>query len=126
MPVERHLRQLEPGARPQIEHEQRPVAALDFIRIAKLSLQEAIDAPTFHSTHFPSSFYPREAHAGGLVLESRIAEATRKELEMRGHKVKETGAWSNGKVMGVRLEQRTGVLSGGVSPRGQIGYVTGD
>ena len=45
---------------------------------------------------------------------------------MRGHKVKETGAWVNGKVMGVHIEQRTGVLSGGVSPRGQIGYVTGD
>jgi gamma-glutamyltranspeptidase/glutathione hydrolase len=91
-----------------------------------MNLQEAIDAPTFHSTHFPSSFYPRDAHAGQLILESRIPEATRKELEMRGHKVKETGAWSNGKVMGVRIEQRTGVLSGGVSPRGQIGYVTGD
>jgi gamma-glutamyltranspeptidase / glutathione hydrolase len=91
-----------------------------------MNLQEAIDAPTFHSKHFPSSFYPREAHAGGLVLESRIAEATRKELEMRGHKVSETGAWVNGKVMGVRIEQRTGVISGGVSPRDQIGYVTGD
>jgi gamma-glutamyltranspeptidase/glutathione hydrolase len=91
-----------------------------------MNLQEALDAPTFHSTHFPSSFYPREAHAGGLVLESRIAEATRKELEARGHKVRETGAWVNGKVMGVHLEQKTGVLSGGVSPRGQIGYVTGD
>ena len=91
-----------------------------------MNLQEALDAPSFHSTHFPSSFYPREAHAGGLVLESRIAEATRKELEARGHKVRETGAWVNGKVMGVHLEQKTGVLSGGVSPRGQIGYVTGD
>jgi gamma-glutamyltranspeptidase/glutathione hydrolase len=94
--------------------------------VFEMNVQEALDAPTFHSTHFPSSFYPREAHAGGLVLESRIAEATRKELEMRGHKVRETGAWSNGKVMGVHLEQKTGVLSGGVSPRGQIGYVTGD
>ena len=91
-----------------------------------MSIQEAIDAATFHSTHFPSSFYPREAKAGGLVLEGRIPEATRKELEARGHKVKEAGAWANGKVMGVHIEQKTGVLSGGVSPRGQIGYVTGD
>ena len=28
-----------------------------------MNLQAAIDAPTFHSTHFPSSFYPRDAHA---------------------------------------------------------------
>ena len=33
---------------------------------------------------------------------------------------------SNGKVMGVRLDDKTGVISGGVSPRGQIGYVTGE
>src|SRR5205807_4741157 len=88
-----------------------------------MNLQEAVDKPTFHSIHFPSSFYPRDAHAGGLVLESRIPEATRKELEARGHKVQTTGAWSNGKVMAVRLDANSGVLHGAVSPRTQIGYV---
>ena len=29
-----------------------------------LNLQEAIDAPMFHSNHFPSSFYPRVAAPG--------------------------------------------------------------
>ncbi len=91
-----------------------------------MNLQEAIDAPSFDSIHFPSSFYPREAKAGGMVVEGRIPEATVKELEARGHKVKVGGAWTNGKVMAVQLERRTGVLSGAVSPRGQIGYVTGD
>ena len=91
-----------------------------------MNLQEAIDAPSFHSNHFPSSFYPREAHAGGMVVESRIPEATIKELEGRGHKVRTAGAWINGKVMAVHTEKRTGVLSGAVSPRGQIGYVMGD
>jgi gamma-glutamyltranspeptidase/glutathione hydrolase len=91
-----------------------------------MNLQEAIDAPVFHSTHFPSSFYPRDAHAGEMVAEDRIAEATRKELEARGHKVKAVGPWgSGGLVMAVQLEGKTGVLSGAVSPRGQIGYVTG-
>jgi gamma-glutamyltranspeptidase/glutathione hydrolase len=90
-----------------------------------MNLQEAIDAPTFHSEHFPSSFYPRDAHAGRMVIENRIPEATRRELEARGHTVRVAGAWSNGKVMAVHSEQRTGVLSGGVSPRGQIGYVMG-
>ena len=64
-----------------------------------MDLQAAIDAASFHSEHFPSSFYPREAHAGGLVLEGRIPEATQKELEARGHKVSVTGDWANGKVM---------------------------
>jgi gamma-glutamyltranspeptidase / glutathione hydrolase len=90
-----------------------------------MNLQEAIDAATFHSIHFPSSFYPHDAKAGGLVLEGRIPEATRKELEARGHKVEVTSPWANGKVMAVRIDTKTGVLSGAVSPRGQIGYVTG-
>jgi gamma-glutamyltranspeptidase/glutathione hydrolase len=90
-----------------------------------MSLQEAIDTPTFHSIHFPSSFYPHNAKAGGLVVEGRIPEGTRKELEARGHKVQVTGDWSNGKVMAVRLDKKNGVLAGAVSPRGQIGYVMG-
>ena len=90
-----------------------------------MNLQEAIDAPTFHSIAFPSSFYPREAVMGGLVLEGRIPEATRKELEARGHKIRVAGDWSNGKVMAVQTERKTGVISGAVSPRGQIGYVMG-
>jgi gamma-glutamyltranspeptidase/glutathione hydrolase len=90
-----------------------------------MNLQEAIDAPTFHSIHFPSSFYPHDAKAGGLVVERRIPEGTRKELEARGHKVRVTGDWSNGKVMAVRLDRKNGVLAGAVSPRRQIGYVMG-
>ncbi len=61
-----------------------------------------------------------------LVVEGRIPEATRKELEARGHKVQVSGDWSNGKVMAVHLDRKNGVLAGAVSPRGQIGYVTGD
>jgi gamma-glutamyltranspeptidase/glutathione hydrolase len=91
-----------------------------------MNLQAAIDAPSFHSTHFPSSFYPRDAHAGQMVVEDRIPRATVEELEARGHKVRTTGGWVNGKVMAVQLERKTGVLSGAVSPRGQIGYVSGD
>jgi gamma-glutamyltranspeptidase / glutathione hydrolase len=89
-----------------------------------MNLQAAIDEPTFHSVHFPSSFYPHDAKAGGLVVEGRIPEATRKELEARGHKVQTAGDWSNGKVMAVELA-KNGVISGAVSPRGQIGYVMG-
>ncbi len=90
-----------------------------------MNLQAAIDAPTFHTIHFPSSFYPHDAKAGGLVLEGRIPQATRQELAARGHKVQVKGDWSNGKVMAVRLDRKTRVISGAVSPRGQIGYVMG-
>jgi gamma-glutamyltranspeptidase/glutathione hydrolase len=90
-----------------------------------MNLQEAIDQPTFHTLHPPSSFYPHEAVAGGLTLEGRIPEATRRELTRRGHIVETTGDWVNGKVMAVRLDAERGVITGAVSPRGQIGYVAG-
>ena len=35
------------------------------------NLQEAIDAPSFHSNHMPSSFYPRELHLNEVEIEER-------------------------------------------------------
>jgi gamma-glutamyltranspeptidase/glutathione hydrolase len=90
-----------------------------------MDLQEAVDRPSFHSIHFPSSFYPHEARPGGLVLESRIPKATRSELEARGHKLRVVGDWAHGKVMAVRFDDKHRVLAGAVSPRHMIGYVTG-
>ncbi|MCH8155487.1 MAG: gamma-glutamyltransferase, partial [Proteobacteria bacterium] len=37
-----------------------------------MDIQEALDAPTVHTNHFPSSFYPRPAYPGRVVAESRI------------------------------------------------------
>jgi gamma-glutamyltranspeptidase/glutathione hydrolase len=91
-----------------------------------MNLQEAVDAPTFHSVHFPSSFYPRRARPGGLVVEAHVPEATRKELAARGHKVTAAAAWANGRVMAVQADPKKGVLSGAASPRGMTAYVTGD
>ena len=48
---------------------------------AKLNLQEAIDAPAWHSEHFPISFWPRTARPGVLVLENRVPKATVDELD---------------------------------------------
>ena len=59
-------------------------------------------------------------------MEGRIPEATRKELEARGHKVRVAGDWVNGKVMAAKIDDKAGVVSGAVSPRTQIGYVMGD
>jgi len=98
---------------------------LNFVHFG-MNLQQAIDAASFHSTHFPSSFYPRRAVPGGLVIEDRIAEATRKELESRGHKVSAAGGWTNGRVMACHFGPRQGVLSAAASPRGQVAWVTGE
>jgi gamma-glutamyltranspeptidase len=40
--------------------------------VGGLDLQAAIEAPTWHSTAFPSSFAPRGWEPGGLVAESRL------------------------------------------------------
>ncbi len=87
-----------------------------------MNLQEALDAPTVHSVHFPSSFYPRESFPGGLVAESRIPREVLSALEHRGHNVKLTGPWSNGKVLAIRTDPARGLISGAASPKGNIGY----
>ena len=90
-----------------------------------MNLQEALDEPTIHSVHFPSSFYPREAFPGRLVAESRIPTEIIAGLEARGHEVELTGPWANGKVLAVRYDQKRGVILGAASPKGSIGYAVG-
>lgn len=90
-----------------------------------MNLQEALDAATVHSVHFPSSFYPRPAYPGRVVAESRLSPAVIADLERRGHEVVKTTAWGNGKVMGIRYDKARGVIMGGVSPKGNIGYAIG-
>ena len=60
-----------------------------------------------------------------MVAESRIPQTVIEELKKRGHKVEMTGEWSNGKVMGIRFDKERGVIQGGVSAKGNIGYAIG-
>jgi gamma-glutamyltranspeptidase/glutathione hydrolase len=87
-------------------------------------LQEAIDAPAWHTTGFPSSFYPRASEPGGLVVETRLGAAVRDELVRRGHVVTESDAWSLGRLCAVGREPG-GILSAGANPRGMQGYAVG-
>jgi gamma-glutamyltranspeptidase/glutathione hydrolase len=91
-----------------------------------MDLQAAIDAPTFHSLHFPSSFYPREQHPGRLVVEGRISPETRAALEARGHEIVVIGDWEQGgRVMGVAWDGAGGFLRGAASPRNETAYTVG-
>ena len=94
-------------------------------RVFGMPLQQALEAPTVHSTHFPSSFYPRRAYQRGVSAESRIDAGVLDELRRRGHEVRMTGPWGHGKPMAVRIDAEQGVIRGGVSPRGVIGYALG-
>jgi gamma-glutamyltranspeptidase/glutathione hydrolase len=90
---------------------------------AKMNLQEAIDAPAWHSEHFPSSFWPRKARPGVMVVESRVPEATVKELRARGHQVEVGPDWSEGRLTAAsKLGRRRRAAA---NPRGMQGYAAG-
>ena len=90
-----------------------------------MNLQEALEAPTVFSTHFPSSFYPRNAYPTRVNVEGRISREVIAELEHRGHEIIVGGDWSQGKVMGICRDTERGVIMGACSPKGNIGYVIG-
>jgi gamma-glutamyltranspeptidase/glutathione hydrolase len=89
-----------------------------------LNLQEAIDAPAFTSTHFPSSFYPRASEPGHVEIEARAGDACIDELRRRGHDVGVAEPWSIGRLSAVSRAP-DGVLRAGANPRGMQGYAVG-
>jgi gamma-glutamyltranspeptidase/glutathione hydrolase len=90
-----------------------------------LSLQEAIDAPTFHTTSFPGSFVPRLVEPGVLVAEDRLGPDVLSELHRRGHRVQRAGDWALSRLCAVSREPETGALAAGANPRGMQGYAVG-
>ena len=88
-----------------------------------LNLQAAIDAPEFHTNHFPSSFFPRQAEPRSLALEARFAADVIDELRDRGHDVTVADEWSLGRVSAVGRED--GLLKAAANPRGMQGYAVG-
>lgn len=90
-----------------------------------LGLQEAIDAPMYHTTSFPGSFYPRTSEPGVLVAEERIGQAAITELRQRGHDVQVQGPWTLGRMCAVTRDPSTGILRAGANPRGMQGYAVG-
>jgi gamma-glutamyltranspeptidase / glutathione hydrolase len=90
---------------------------------AKMNLQESIDAPAWHSEHFPISFWPRTARPGVLVVENRVPPATIEELRRRGHIVEVGPAWSEGRLTAAsKIGRRRRAAA---NPRGMQGYAAG-
>lgn len=57
--------------------------------------------PAFHSTHGPSSFYPREAHSGQVIMEERFDLSVPAGLEGRGHDLVVGDICSEGRISAV-------------------------
>jgi gamma-glutamyltranspeptidase/glutathione hydrolase len=88
-----------------------------------LNLQEAIDAPEFHTDHLISSFYPRALIPRSLDLEARFPQPVIDDLRGRGHDVTIQPDWSLGRVTAV--QQAEGQLRAAANPRGMQGYAVG-
>ncbi|MCA0301985.1 MAG: gamma-glutamyltransferase family protein [Proteobacteria bacterium] len=88
-----------------------------------MNLQEAIDAPAWHSEHFPSSFWPRTARPGVLVLEGRVPAETAQELRRRGHEVEMNDDWSEGRLTAATRDDPW--RKAAANPRGMQGYAAG-
>ena len=88
-----------------------------------MNLQEAIDAPTFHTDHMPSSFWPREVKPAHLAIEGRFPRATIAALKRRGHDVTVAGDWSLGRLSAASRDGD--ILKAAANPRFMQGYAIG-
>lgn len=89
-----------------------------------MNLQESIDAPQFHTAHAPSSFHPRAARPGHLMIEETAGEATIAALRAKGHDVEVAPAWSAGRTTAA-ARGADGVLRAAATPRLMQAYAAG-
>lgn len=90
-----------------------------------MDIQDAVDVPSFHSVHFPSSFYPRQAEPGKVVMEATVPVSVREALAERGHQIEVARAWTQGNTTAVRINPETGCLEASATSRGQKAYAVG-
>ena len=87
--------------------------------------QQAIDAPSLHTTAMAGSFWPRTWTPAGAVVEDRLGEDVIDGLTERGHQVTRAGDWALGRLSSVSRDPHTGELSAAANPRGHQGYAVG-
>jgi gamma-glutamyltranspeptidase/glutathione hydrolase len=90
---------------------------------AGMNLQEAIDAPAWHSEHFPISFWPRTSRPGVLQIEKRVPKESRDELTRRGHIIEVEPEWSEGRLTAASKDGPR--RKAAANPRGMQGYAAG-
>ena len=90
-----------------------------------MNIQEALDAPTVHSNHFPGSFWPHSVRPGEVNIEPRISVEVVNGLREKGHKIVISNPWSHGRCLAIKYEKEKGLMSGGASPRTGEPYALG-
>lgn len=97
-----------------------------FLRLVHhdLNLQEAIDQPLFHTTHFPASFYPRQRQPGHIMLEESFGAPVIEALKARGHSLEVAPSWSIGRLTAARRDEN-GLMRAAATPRLMQAYAAG-
>jgi gamma-glutamyltranspeptidase/glutathione hydrolase len=97
-----------------------------FLRLVhhKMNLQEGIDAPLFNTGHFQSSFYPRAARPGHLMVEPAFGEAVIADLRARGHDLEVAEPWTIGRLTAASRGV-DGLLRAAATPRLMQAYAIG-
>ncbi|WP_277209777.1 gamma-glutamyltransferase family protein [Isoptericola croceus] len=95
------------------------------VLVGGYSPQQAIDAPTLHTTSMTDSFWPRTWVPGGAVVESRLGADVLSGLAARGHVLTEAGPWALGRLSAVTRDPATGLLGAAANSRGAQGYAAG-
>ena len=97
-----------------------------FLRLVHhgMNLQEAIDAPLFHTGHLQASFYPRQFRPGHLLAEPAFPPDVLAALRARGHRLEISAPWAVGRLTAV-LRQPDGLLRAAATPRLMQAYAIG-
>ncbi|MEO1688398.1 MAG: gamma-glutamyltransferase, partial [Pseudomonadota bacterium] len=106
------------------QQDQWQLALLLRLMAGETDLQAAIDAPLFHTAHFQSSFWPRIAEPGRLLVEDRLGEAAVAALRARGHRVETPGPWSLGRLTAAASDP-SGLKRAAATPRLMQAYAAG-
>lgn len=89
-----------------------------------LNLQEAIDAPLFHTAHLQASFFPRGIRPGHLLIEPAVGGETIERLRERGHEVEVSEPWAAGRLSAVS-RRPDGLFKAAATPRLMQAYAVG-
>ena len=89
-----------------------------------LNLQQAIDAPLFHTAHLQASFYPRGTRPGHLMAEPAFPKATLEALAARGHRLEISEPWAIGRLTATR-RLPDGRMQAAATPRLMQAYAIG-
>ncbi len=97
-----------------------------FLRLVHgaMNLQEAVDAPLFHTGHFQASFYPRGTRPGHLMIEPAFGTGVIDDLRARGHRIEVAEPWSVGRLTAASREDN-GLLRAAATPRLMQAYAVG-